>query len=75
MAEKHADAASRKPAPQSYLLNIYPPHSHGKDAALVGTVEKLGNEGKHAFHNIQELMHLLGIDEITSGGRNHEQAK
>ncbi len=35
--QKHGNAASRKAAPQSYLLNIYPQPTDEKDTVLVGT--------------------------------------
>ncbi len=69
--EKHTGSASGKTAPQSYLLNIYPHPANSKDTALVGTLEKLGDEGKHAFRDIQELLHLLGIDNTEQEEQKH----
>lgn len=68
MTRKHADVATSKSATESYLLNIYHSQGQHRDTALVGTVEKLGNEEKCSFHDIQELLHLLGIDNFKSGG-------
>ncbi len=69
--QEHTDSARGKTAPQSYLLNIYTHPADEKDATLVGTVEKLGNEGKHAFHDIQELLHLLGINDVGTEEQNN----
>jgi len=74
VTEKQAEAVSKKPATHSFLLNIYHPLVPEQDTILVGTVEKLGNEGKHAFHDVQELLRLLGINEFISGGQDNEQA-
>ena len=43
----------------SYLLSIY---RQDGQRDLLGTLEKLGNGEKTAFHNITELLNLLGLD-------------
>jgi len=43
----------------SYLLHIYR-HTSGEDSVLVGTLERLGDNGKRAFSSPEELLQLLG---------------
>ena len=68
---KSAKTGSGKSGTTSYLLNFY--HTGEGEGDVVGTVEKLGNEGRHAFHNIEELLHLLGITRAESEEQDHER--
>ena len=68
---KPPEAVSGKSRTESYLLNLY--HAGDRESVVVGTVEKLGNEDKHAFHSIQELLHLLGIEQVESEEQDNEQ--
>ena len=67
---KSPEAASGKSGTTSYLLNIY--QAGEREGRVVGTVEKLGNGGRHAFHSIGELLHLLGIARTESEEQDHE---
>ncbi len=67
---KSPEAASGKSGTTSYLLNIY--QAGEQEDRVVGTVERLGNEGRHAFHSIEELLHLLGIAPTESEKQDHE---
>ncbi len=62
-----------KPATGSFLLNIYHPLAHEKDMKLAGTVEKLGSDVKSTFHTTEELLHILGLNSMKSGGLNNER--
>ncbi len=67
---KSPKSVSGKSGTTSYLLNFY--QAGEQEGRVVGTVEKLGNEGRRAFHNIEELLHLLGIAQTESEERDHE---
>ena len=69
MTEKQTEAARIRSSAQSFLLTLYPSRTHGKKQELLGTVERLGNEGRHTFHSIEELLYLLGIDNFSLGGK------
>ena len=59
-----SEVVSGKSRKGSYLVNIY--HAEDRGKSVLGTVEKLGNENQEAFHSIQELLNLLGLDNTAS---------
>ena len=67
---KSAKTRSGKPGATSYLLNLY--HAGEREGQVLGTLEQLGNEDRHAFHNVEELLHLLGIAQGESEEQNHK---
>ena len=72
MKEKQSEEAHTRSSAQSFLLTLYPSRPHGKKPELLGTVERLGNEGRHTFHSIEELLHLLGIARTELEAQDHE---
>ena len=72
MMAKQTEAARIRSSAQSFLLTLYPSRPHGKKPELLGTVERIGNEGRHTFHSIEELLYLLGIEGFKFRGQENE---
>ncbi len=76
MTTENAPASTvKKPVTESFLLNIYYPLAHKEETKLVGTLEKLGSDVKNTFHTTEELLHMLGLNIMKSGGLNNEHNK
>lgn len=71
--EKPPGSTTKEQTTGSFLLNIYPTPVHEGDMKLVGTLEKLGSDVKSTFHTSEELLHILGLNNVKSGGLNNER--
>ncbi len=55
----------------SYLVHVYR-NAADPRAPLAGTVERLGNGERQAFHSVSELLQLMNVGKEVMGENNDE---